>query len=271
MNMERKVCTKCNVEKPLDEFYVDKRSKSGVVSSCKECFNFYQKKFRDNNKSKVKLRSKSYYENNKERALKKQEKYRLKNKEEILTKQRQYRNENCEHINKTLKVWKNNNREKVIESSKKYRKDNVEKVKEYRRKYRLENKSKIDNNRKKTQPLINLYLKNKRDSNPIYRLTVNMRGRLKSYLTIKNITKKNRTFDLVGCTPDFLKEHLERQFKDNMSWDNYGLHGWHIDHIIPLSSAKTEEEIYKLCYYTNLQPLWAEENIKKSNKLLKTI
>ena len=51
-----------------------------------------------------------------------------------------------------------------------------------------------------------------------------------------------------------------------MSWDNYG--DWHIDHIIPLSSAKTEEEIYKLAHYTNLQPLWAEDNIKKSNKIL---
>ena len=53
-----------------------------------------------------------------------------------------------------------------------------------------------------------------------------------------------------------------------MSWDNYGLHGWHIDHIIPISSAKTEEELYKLFYYTNLQPLWAIDNIKKGNKIL---
>jgi hypothetical protein len=101
-------------------------------------------------------------------------------------------------------------------------------------------------------------------------MTNNVRKRLKSYLTIKNISKKNRTFDIIGCTPDFLKEHLERQFKEGMTWDNYGYYGWHIDHVIPLSSGKTEEEIYKLCHYTNLQPLWAEENLKKSNKLLKT-
>jgi hypothetical protein len=52
-----------------------------------------------------------------------------------------------------------------------------------------------------------------------------------------------------------------------MCWDNHSLYGWHIDHKIPLSSAKTEEEAYQLCHYTNLQPLWAEDNLKKSNKL----
>jgi hypothetical protein len=87
-------------------------------------------------------------------------------------------------------------------------------------------------------------------------------------LNTKNIKKHNKTFDIVGCSPQQLKEHIQSQFKDNMSWENYGYYGWHIDHITPLSSAKTEEEIYQLCHYTNLQPLWAEDNLKKSNKTL---
>ena len=53
-----------------------------------------------------------------------------------------------------------------------------------------------------------------------------------------------------------------------MSWENYGKDGWHIDHKIPLSSAKTDREIYELCHYTNLQPLWAKDNLKKSNKII---
>jgi hypothetical protein len=53
-----------------------------------------------------------------------------------------------------------------------------------------------------------------------------------------------------------------------MTWDNYGVGGWEIDHIIPLASAKTEEEVYKLCHYTNLQPLWANENFKKGKKII---
>jgi hypothetical protein len=61
--------------------------------------------------------------------------------------------------------------------------------------------------------------------------------------------------------------HIEGKFKDGMNWDNHTRDGWHIDHIIPLSSAKSVEELESLCHYTNLQPLWAKENIIKSNKL----
>jgi hypothetical protein len=80
--------------------------------------------------------------------------------------------------------------------------------------------------------------------------------------------KKSKTFEIIGCTPEFLKEYIEKQFIKGMEWSNHSVYGWHIDHIIPLSSANTEEEIYKLCHYTNLQPLWAENNLKKSNKIL---
>ena len=70
----------------------------------------------------------------------------------------------------------------------------------------------------------------------------------------------------MGCSPEFLKEHLQSKFKDGMNWDNYG--SWHIDHIIPLSSAKTTEEFNTLCHYTNLQPLWASENLSKGKKMV---
>jgi len=95
------------------------------------------------------------------------------------------------------------------------------------------------------------------------RLSESVRRRLKKYLKIKNITKKNKTFDIVGCTPQELLEYIESKFTNGMSWDNYGFYGWHIDHIIPLSSANNEEELYKLCHYTNLQPLWAKDNLTK--------
>ena len=81
--------------------------------------------------------------------------------------------------------------------------------------------------------------------------------------------KNNKTFNMIGCSPEFLKEHLEKQFVDGMNWENRG--DWHIDHILPLSSAQNEDEIYKLCHYTNLQPLWAEDNIKKSNKIVEPV
>lgn len=67
--------------------------------------------------------------------------------------------------------------------------------------------------------------------------------------------------DLVGCSLDDLRKHLEAQFTIGMTWDNYG--DWHVDHVVPLCSADTEEKLYELCHYTNLQPLWAADNISK--------
>lgn len=91
-----------------------------------------------------------------------------------------------------------------------------------------------------------------------------------------NYNKKNRVYDvlkgrtknLLGCSIKFLKKHLESQFKLGMSWDNYGLYGWHVDHIRPCASfdlSKPEEQ-RKCFHYTNLQPLWAEENNRKRAK-----
>ena len=108
--------------------------------------------------------------------------------------------------------------------------------------------------------------KERRKNDPIFTIMNNVRCRIHKYLTKLNVTKRNKTFEIVGCSPEFLKEYLEKQFKEGMGWSNRN--EWHIDHIIPLSSAKSEEEIYNLCHYTNLQPLWAEDNMKKGNKIL---
>ena len=72
--------------------------------------------------------------------------------------------------------------------------------------------------------------------------------------------------EMLGCTPEELRDHLQSQFTEGMTLENHG--EWHIDHIIPLASANTEEEIVKLCHYTNLQPLWAEDNLSKSDKII---
>ena len=144
-----------------------------------------------------------------------------------------------------------NNPTLMSEKLKKFYKNNPEKRKEYRQNYK---------SRKHEQR------KERRNSDPVFNLVNRVRCRIWKFLTLSNITKKNKTFEIVGCTPEFLKEYLEKQFKDGMSWENR--HLFHIDHIIPLSSAKTEKEIYKLCHYTNLQPLWVDENLKKSNKIV---
>ncbi len=104
----------------------------------------------------------------------------------------------------------------------------------------------------------------KRYINPI---RVKLRVRLKCALNQKTLTKKGSAVKMLGCSIDELKEHLEKQFVKGMTWENSGSKGWHIDHIIPLSSVGTEEEMIKLCHYSNLQPLWAADNYAKNDSI----
>jgi hypothetical protein len=145
--------------------------------------------------------------------------------------------------------------------------------------YNHKNKEKIDfikqkyvnNNIEKVQLRKNEWSSNNRinqKNNPIFQLKVNLRSRLYIFFRTNNIKKINKTFDIVGCTPQELKLYIEKQFTEGMSWKNYGYYGWHVDHKIPLGSAKTEEEVYKLCYYDNLQPLWRHENMSKGSKII---
>lgn len=85
---------------------------------------------------------------------------------------------------------------------------------------------------------------------------------------LKGAKNKRRTIDLLGCDADFLKKYLEERFTEGMTWDNYGRKGWVVDHIIPLSSFdfSVEENIYKACHYSNLQPLWEKDNLIKGSK-----
>jgi len=87
-------------------------------------------------------------------------------------------------------------------------------------------------------------------------------------IALKKPAKKTRTHLLVGCSIQELKNYIEKQFVNNMSWENWGQFGWHLDHIKPLSSAKNLEEMYSLCHYTNLQPLWWWDNLSKSDKII---
>ena len=115
----------------------------------------------------------------------------------------------------------------------------------------------------------NLIKKNKerRNSDLLYKLRIGIRTRMKMGLKHHKQKYNSKTIKLIGLDIPLLKKYLESKFQEGMTWDNYGLFGWHIDHIIPLSSANSEEEFYKLCHYTNLQPLWAKDNLMKSNKI----
>jgi len=103
------------------------------------------------------------------------------------------------------------------------------------------------------------------NSHPIRKLRSRLRVRLRKFFNYKGYKKKSSTEEILGANWKTVESFMEAKFVDGMNWDNIG--EWHIDHIIPLSSAETEQETIKLCHYTNLQPLWAFDNISKGNRL----
>lgn len=218
-------CSICESEKSIEDFY------SGNKVTCKSClYNRNRKRLLDNMQDdskktelieKKKINNKRYRENNKEKIKKNKQIHYLKNKE--------YINKKCSE-------------------------------------YRKRNRIKISN-------LQLNYMKNRRKIDKIYDLTLSIRGIISKTFRRSRYKKKSRTFEILGCTYEDFKLYLENKFEDWMNWENRGLYngelnyGWDIDHIIPVSSAKTEEELIKLNHYTNLQPLCSFTNrvIKRDN------
>lgn len=165
-----------------------------------------------------------------------------KNKERLLEEKRIYSQKNKDIIKIRNRNQYSKNKEKRIEYQKNYYKNNKEIL----------------------RPKIAARAIKKYHSDIFYKIKSNLSIRMRKFF------KKNgsRTVDFIGCSIDELKCHLESKFQDGMSWDNYGLHGWHVDHIRPCTSfdLSKKEEQQKCFHYTNLQPLWAIDNIKKSNK-----
>ena len=182
-----------------------------------------------------------WYTKNKKKIAKKAKTYRKKNIVNIKTQKREYYLENKEHIDHKNKLYEIKNKEKMVK---------------YRKSYYIKNKTLIHEKQR-------LYLSN----NIQARIKHNLRMRTRHVLRGK--IKSGTTICLLGCQPEFLISYIEKQFKEGMTWDNYGRNGWHIDHILPCASFDlSDPEQQKECFhYTNLQPLWAEDNLRKSDKV----
>jgi hypothetical protein len=109
------------------------------------------------------------------------------------------------------------------------------------------------------------YKKSRYASDPMYAMTRRLSNRICKAINSKGYSKTSKTSEMLGCDWNHLMAHLEAKFVDGMTWGNR--HLWHIDHITPLASATSEEELIKLNHYTNLQPLWAEDNLRKGNRI----
>ena len=152
-------------------------------------------------------------------------------------------------------------RDKKNNFTKNWYKENKDNRKEYLKEYREKNYEKIKETKRN-------YEKKRKSTDPIYKLIGNFRTAIYTVLKENNVTKYGHYFEILGYQPEQLINHLKLQFKDGMSWDNYG--EWHVDHKLPITYFKfndvTDEEFKKCWSLENLQPMWGGENISKSNK-----
>jgi len=219
-----KICKMCNVEKELKEFY-KKLEKTQPI--CKEC---------------SKGKNKKYY---------------LDNKEKIHRYCKEYSNSNKDKISIQKKIYYLEKKEDILEKRKKYRSDNKEKFKEKDKNYQI-------NNREKINEYNSNYIKNKKKSDPLFKISTNIRNLIWISINKMGFSKKSDTQNIIGCDFHEFKLYIESQFLSGMNWENYGK--WHLDHKVPVSWATNEEEVYKLNHYLNFKPMWAEDNMKKGNR-----
>lgn len=226
-----RICRKCNIEKPFGQFVLNKNCRYGRERTCKLCRNRMEVLNRKKNPEKANRRARRYVENNRDK------------------------------VNEANRNWRKKNPEKAKELSRKWFKNNPERAKELRRNQYWRNPEKAHAKLKRDNF--------KRRSTPEGKLNHSMASNIRNSLMGM---KQGRSWEkLVGYSVDQLKNHLAKQFKQGMSWKNYGK--WEIDHIIPISAFNfiSHENIdFKRCWaLKNLQPLWKSENRIKNNKMEK--
>lgn len=224
-----KKCKKCGIDKPLEEFSFKSDAKDKHTSACKECLKKYLKKYYIYNREKILSTSLNYYKKNTDLCKLYSKDYYKKNKERIKKQQREFFKRNPDYAKK----WRDNHNGGSTENYRAYAK---------------------------------IYYKNKRDNDPNYRIANVLRCGL--WNIIKRGQKSGKIFKLLSISRDEFLSHLSSQWTDGMNWDNYGMKGWCIDHINPVSNFDlTDENQLKECFhYTNLRPMWFRENCKKNNK-----
>lgn len=238
-----KICKKCGNQKELCDFGNNKNNKDGKLIYCKECEKNRSSKYREKHPEKIRESSKNWRKNNPEKYAETISKY-LSENPNMTSKER-------------LKKYRMSSdfRQNEIENRKEFYIKNIDKERERRKIYYHKNKQteRQKNNKWKLDNLKN---------NPLERMKKNIRDRIREFLIGDN--KSLRTFDIIGLDKENFKLYIESKFIDGMSWDNYG--EWHLDHIKPIFLSENENDLILLNHYTNLQPLWAEDNLKKNRK-----
>ena len=251
--MDKKLCNKCDNEKDLFFFHKDKSKKDGYRNSCKDCQKNYSRDFYIKNKESMCEYSNKYY-----KSICNDINYKVNRCEYMSI----YKIENSEKIKKYNREYSILNKEKISISNKIYKENNKDKIK----KYKSDNRDKINRN------ALNYYY-NRIKIDAVYHLSIKIRNLIRISIKKRGYSKKSKTNEILGCSFDEFKIYLESKFENWMTWDNQGKYngklnyGWDMDHIIPIASAESEEDIIKLNHYTNLQPLCSFVNrvIKRDN------
>lgn len=265
MDDQLKVCTKCNIEKPITEFNNNK-------NWCKLCEKEYKKQYYEKNKEKIKKRINKYREQNPEKVREANQKYKEKNRQLLREKQRIYYYNNREELLEKHKDYMlgynkqyyEDNKDELLTKKKEYHKQNKEKIKAQRKIYEKENRKQIQ---QKHNEYVKVYNKNRKATDKLFKLTLQVRGVIYDSFTKKGYTKKSNTYKILGTDYETFYYYLLQTFKDNYGYEWDGKEKVHIDHIIPLATATTEDEVLKLCNYKNLQLLKAKDNLLKKDRL----
>ena len=254
MNQEKK-CIKCNKVKPLSE-YSFRKDTNKYRNTCKECNSKQKKEWREIHQEQIKQ-------------------YRIENKEHIQEVQKEYYKENEKHLKDYAKNYYKDHKAECNEKSRKYRAENKEKVKEYNKTYSETHQEQIlnkhreyfKNNKDTINKKRNEHVKQRRQIDDFFRYKEQVRRLVIKSFTRRGYKKNSRTYEIVGCNYDTLLIHLKETYKRNygVEWD--GKEKVHIDHIIPLATAKDENDVKRLCNYTNLQLLKEKDNLEKRDKL----
>jgi len=241
-----KICSKCKIEKDINQYSKKSRNKDGLSYYCKVCTSLDSKFYKEKKREIYNNKSKEYYQNNKEYFVNKSKEYYQINKDKFLISNKEY------YLN---------NKEYFAEKSKEYKEKNKDKLVEYNREYMKKYYNDYENRLKRSE-----YRKNKKEKDNIYRLSTVVRSLIIYSIKNRKYDKQNKTIEILGCTYEEFSEYIESKFKDWMNWENHGLYngelnyGWDLDHIIPISTAKTEEDVILLNHYTNFQPLCSYVN-----------
>jgi len=186
------------------------------------------------------------------------------------------RNDCISCLQKRNKIWVEEHSEEVAAYKRDWYEENLDDILEKAAKYRINNADAVkhaialcyENNGDSYRATRKKYTTERRKTDPIFRLIGNLRHRVYLALKRSDTQKTDSTIQLAGCTIQQLKSFLEAEFEEGMTWENYG--EWHIDHIRPCASFNLEdpEEQKKCFHWTNLQPLWAQDNIRKGAKYM---